>query len=236
MKFAFTSASASGFFPSSNSFWISGKTLCASGRSASWREPDQTELSFKTIFSSFRQPNIKAPSRPLPSGVDSVKFVAAVSNQIVVSAEIEDCAGATQSGSAERITRADTQAFVLIIPRRFKARVLSYAQTAGNGHPTERHGQLADCRTLISPHTTLPWLITISTIWPRCRGTGAIRAYEAMLYGANSNTGPLICSAIRPRATAKDYALNREPLCPTPWQFSSSSQAKFPYYPVPLLQ
>src|SRR5436190_1479156 len=72
------------------------------------------------IRSSSGPPNIMAPSRPLPSGVDSVKLVAGESNQIVVSEGEEACA-ATQSGSSQRIERANTQVFVVGIRKRFKA-------------------------------------------------------------------------------------------------------------------
>src|ERR1700761_3957525 len=77
-----------------------GKTLYASGRSAFWREPDQTELSFSTIRSSSTPPNIIAPNRPLPIGEDSVNSFAGASNQIVVSGVMESvsaCAGAIVS-------------------------------------------------------------------------------------------------------------------------------------------
>src|SRR6202012_3972772 len=54
-------------------------------RSASWREPDQTDVSLRTIRSSSMPPNSIAPNRPLPMGDDSTKLVAGASNQIVVS-------------------------------------------------------------------------------------------------------------------------------------------------------
>src|SRR5690348_9539060 len=52
--------------------------------------------------SSFTPPNIIAPSRPFPSGVDSVKFVAEVSNQIVDCGEKVDSVASAQRDSAER--------------------------------------------------------------------------------------------------------------------------------------
>ena len=54
----------------------------------------------------------------MPSGVDSVKFVAGVSNQMVVSEGREGCAAA-HNGSAVSIPRSDTQVFVALIPRNF---------------------------------------------------------------------------------------------------------------------
>jgi len=90
---------------------ISGKTLYASSRSASCREPDQTEFSFSTMRSSSTPPNIIAPSRPFPIGEDEVNSFAGASNQMVVSGDallgLAALAGALIK-SAPRIIKSDT--------------------------------------------------------------------------------------------------------------------------------
>src|SRR5581483_1915833 len=80
----------------------------ASGRWATCRKTDQTELSFKTILSSVTPPNIMAPSRPLPSGVDAVKLVAGASNQIVVSGVKDSLPDAGHKSVTQKATAQET--------------------------------------------------------------------------------------------------------------------------------
>lgn len=60
---------------------MSGSAAAAPGRSASWGEPDHRPLSLRTTRSSSTPPKSIAPSRPLPIGDDSVKWLAGASSQ-----------------------------------------------------------------------------------------------------------------------------------------------------------